>query len=148
MPWPAPVTSATRPASRSDRSVTEGSAVDDLAGLHDGLDVGVVGDVGHDRPGAFRRHGLADGIGRREEEVHRCLVRAVHALVDLAALDAPRRHREGDVLVAVVVGVELRTFGGWIEHAESDHAGSLARLTTAAPARPAARNPATSTSSR
>src|SRR4051812_12211570 len=107
MPLPAPVTSATRPASRSERSVTAGSALDDLARLEDRLDVGVVRDVGHDRAGALGAHRRPDVVGRREEEVDRSFVRTVEALVDLDALDTPRRRRERDVAVAVVVVVEL-----------------------------------------
>ena len=69
----------------------------------------------------------------REEEVHRGLVRAVDALVDLDALDAPGRHGERDVLVAVVVVVELRAVGLRVEDAESDHSGSTSQTGTGSP---------------
>ena len=88
-----------------------GGSVDDLAGLQHRGDRGVVGDVGQDVARALGAHGNLQGLGGRELEVHAGHVGAVDALVDLGAVEPPRAHGEGDVLLPVVVVVEGGALG-------------------------------------
>jgi XTP/dITP diphosphohydrolase len=56
-----------------------------------------------------------------EGEVHGSFVGAVDALVDLGGVETPCLERQRHMAVAVVVVVERRAVGLWVEHAQSDH---------------------------